>query len=197
MKKLFIVMLCLAFAAPSFALTGVSFGIKGGLLTDYDQPSLTAPSEDNNNMALGGLTVKFNSLPMVNVIVSGEYAWKTYSYTAIDGNFDLKARDLLFSASAVYPFELPFATPYVGGGLATHSLGYDVSIPDSWTLSEEDLGVPGTETRMGYHLMAGFDVGLPTIPLKLNAEYRLNWVDMPAETAKVNSFSIGLLFSLP
>jgi len=196
MKKLFILMFLLAFAAPSFALTGVSFGLKGGLLTSYDQPELAAPSDENDNMALGGLTVKFTSLPMVNVIVSGEYAWKTYSYSVVGESFDLRARDLLFSASAVYPFQLPFATPYLGGGVATHNLGYDVDVPDTWSLGEEPTA-PDTETRMGYHLMAGFDVGLPTLPLKLNAEYRLNWVDMPAETAKVNSFAIGLLFTLP
>ena len=197
MKKLLVVMFLLAFAAPSFALTGVSFGVKGGLLTDYDQPSFSAPSEDNVNMALGGLTVKFTSLPMVNVIVSGEYAWKTNSFTSYDETIDLKTHDLLFSASAVYPFQLPFATPYLGGGLATHNIGFDVDYPASWALADEADAFSVSDTRMGYHLMAGFDVGLPTLPLKLNAEYRLNWIDMEVETAKINSFSLGLLFSLP
>ncbi len=197
MKKLLIVMFCLAFAAPSFALTGVSFGVKGGLLTNYDQPSLSTPSEDNSNMALGGLQVRFSSIPMFDVIVSGEYAWRSDSYSILGETVDFKTRDLLFSASAVYPFELPFATPYFGAGLATHNVGFDVDYPATWALADEAESISTTETRMGYHLMTGFEIGLPAFPLKLNAEYRLNWIDMPYETAKVNTFTAGLVFSLP
>ena len=190
-------MFCLAFAAPSFALTGVSFGVKGGLLTDYDQPSLSTPSEDNSNMALGGLQVRFSSLPIVDLIVSGEYAWRSDSYSILGESVDFKTRDLLFSASAVYPFELPFATPYLGAGLATHNVGFDVDYPATWALADEAESISTTETRMGYHLMTGFEIGVPAFPLKLNAEYRLNWIDMPTETAKVNTFTAGLVFSLP
>ncbi|MCX6825959.1 MAG: hypothetical protein NTV06_01635 [candidate division Zixibacteria bacterium] len=40
MKKLIYVVICFLLAAPSFALTGISGGVKGGLINGYDQPGL-------------------------------------------------------------------------------------------------------------------------------------------------------------
>jgi len=197
MKKLLLVLLCLAFAAPTYALTGISIGVKGGMVTNYDQPGFAVPGEDTEGMNLAGLQVKFTKLPLVDLIVSGEYAWKKDEYSGFGESLELTRSDILFSASAVYPVTLPVVKPYLGGGLATHTLGYDYLAVGGWALETYGVDVPENETRMGYHLMGGFDVGLPTFPLTFNAEFRLNWISTPDEMAKYNSFTAGLSFNLP
>lgn len=197
MKKLLMVVVCLTFAVPSFALTGVSFGVKGGLVMDYDQPGFVLPDQDTENMTVGGVQVRVSTLPMVDVIVTGEYAWNKETYAFSGQSFDLKRHDWQFSASAVYPFELEFVSPYLGGGLATHSLGFDFTTPTSWSLEDYEISVPEDETKLGYHLVAGFEVKVPTFPLNFNGEFRMNWVDTPHEMTKYNSLTAGLSFSLP
>nr|MBN2276868.1 outer membrane beta-barrel protein [candidate division Zixibacteria bacterium] len=197
MKRLILTLIILALAAPGYALTGISIGVKGGMVSNYEQPGFAVPGEDTDAMNLAGLQLKFTKLPMIDLIVSGEYAWKKETYSGFGQSFELTRSDLQFSASAIYPFSLPVVTPYLGAGVATHSLGYDYVEPVGWALDTYDIEVPGNETRMGYHLMGGFDVGLPAFPLTLNAEYRLNWVSTPDEVTKYNSITAGLSFSLP
>jgi opacity protein-like surface antigen len=197
MKKLLLLLICVLFAAPTFALTGVSFGIKGGLVTNYDQPGFAIPGEETDNMTLAGLQMRVNTLPMLDVILTGEYAWKNDSYQIMGQGFDLNRHDWLFTASAVYPIPFQIVSPYLGAGLGTHSLGYDVTMPSSWTLEDYDIWIPVSETRFGYHLMTGVVFKVPTFPLNFNAEFRLNWVDTPGDVTKYNSFTAGLSFALP
>ena len=197
MKKLLMLTICLLFAVPSFAITGISLGVKGGLVTDYNQPGFSVPNQETDNMALAGLQVRLSSLPIVDLIVTGEYAWKNESYSVLGQDFELKRHDFLFSASAIYPVKLPAVSPYLGGGVATHSLGYDYAVPALWSLEDYDIEVPGNETKMGYHIMGGVDFKLPVFPVSANAEFRINWVNTPQEVTKYNSITIGLSYSLP
>ena len=197
MKKLLSVIIILTFAAPSFALTGISFGIKGGMVTNFEHPGFSVSGEGGESMPLGGLQAKISTIPFVDVIVTGEYAWKNETYNVFGYGFEVNRRDLLFSASAVYPVKFQVVSPYMGGGVATHSLGYDFTEPEGWALSTYDVVVPEDITRFGYHLMGGADIQIPAFPLTLNAEVRMNWIDTPGGAAKYNSFTAGLLFTLP
>jgi hypothetical protein len=193
MKKVLLVLLCLAFAAPTYAVTGVAFGLRGGLATNYDQPGFEA---DKDYMTQAGLIVKWTSVPYVDVIFTGDYAWKKESFSYIGLPLEMKWHDFQFSASAVYPFEVPVVSPYAGAGLGTHSLGYDYSTGGSWVLSDYGIESSGSETRLGYHLVGGFDVGIPTFPLTFNAEIRMHWIDTPGDAIQYNSFVAGLTFGL-
>jgi len=197
MKKLFLTLFLVLFAIPAFALTGISFGIRGGLVTNYDQPGLTIPGYDNDQMTLGGLHVRISTLPMFDLIVTGEYAWKKETYTGFSQNLELTRRDLLISASVVYPIKMNIVSPYAGAGMASHSLGYDYIAPVSWSLSTYGVEIPGNTTKLGYHLIGGFDLKLPAFPLSFGAEFRMNWIDTPDKMTKYNSFIAGLNFSLP
>jgi len=197
MKKLLMLTICLLFAVPSFAITGISLGLKGGLVTDYNQPGFTIPDQETDNMTLAGLQVRLSSLPMVDVIVTGEYAWRNDSYSILNEDFEVKRHDFLFSASAIYPVKLTPVSPYLGAGLATHSLGYDFVVPESWSLEDYDIEVPGNETKLGYHLVGGLDFKLPVFPVSANAEFRFNWINTPQEVTKYNSITLGISYSLP
>ncbi len=197
MKKLLLALLLLSMALPAQALTGLSVGVRGGLVTSYDQPGLAIPGNETDQMTLGGLNLKFSRLPMVDIIVTGEYAWKTDSYSGFGQNIELTQRDLLFSASVVYPLKLQLVSPYAGAGLATHSLGYEYVEPVSWTLSTYGIEIPGNATKLGYHLVGGFDLKFPAFPLTFNAEFRMNWINTDNENTTYNSFVAGLNFNLP
>jgi opacity protein-like surface antigen len=197
MKKVLLILFCVLFAAPVYALTGISFGVRGGLVAGYDQPGLEIPGYDTDQMTLGGLHVRVSTLPMFDLIVAGEYAWKNEKYSGFGEEFELKRHDLLFAASAVYPIKFSVVSPYLGGGLGTHSLGYDYVEPPGWSLADYGIDVPDNTTKMGYHLMAGADVKVPAFPLFFNAEYRINWISTPDDVTKYHSIIAGLNFSLP
>lgn len=197
MKKALLVLVMLLFALPAFALTGISFGLRGGLVTDYDQPGLDIPGSSTDQMTLGGLQMRFTKLPMVDIIVTGDYAWKKETYTSFGQSLELSRRDLLFSASVVYPLDFHVVAPFAGVGVATHSLGYDYVEPLGWSLETYGVDVPDNSTKLGYHLVGGFELKLPAFPLSFGAEFRMNWINTPDKTTKYNSFVAGLNFSLP
>ena len=112
-------------------------------------------------------------------------------------SMEISQRDLLFSASVVYPINLKPISPYAGAGMATHSLGYDVTFPASWSLGTGAVTVPVNTTELGYHLVGGIDLKVPAFPLSFSAEFRMNWINTPLEATQFNSIVAGLNFSLP
>jgi opacity protein-like surface antigen len=197
MKKLLLISFLVFLAMPAFALTGVSFGLRGGLVTNFDQPTFATPGYESSAMPIGGLHVRISTLPMFDLIVTGEYAWKKNSYSWSGEELAISQRDLLFSASVVYPIKLKPISPYAGVGIARHSLGYDYTEPSGWSLSTYGVEVPENTTKTGYHLLGGVDLKVPMFPLSFSAEFRMNWINTPEETTKYNSFVAGLNFSLP
>lgn len=195
MRKVIVIVLSCLFATPAFAVTGISFGIKGGLVTSYEQPGFVLPENDPDQMTLAGVQVRVSTLPMVDFILTGEYAWKTEQYTVLTQPFELKRRDLLFTASVIYPLKLTPISPYLGGGIGSHSLGYDYVEPLSWSLDANGFGIPENTTRTGYHLIGGLDLKIPAFPFSINAEFRMNWINTPGELTKYNSLAAGLNFS--
>ncbi len=197
MKRLLLTLFLVILAMPAFALTGVSIGLRGGLVTNFDQPGFATPGYESNQMPIGGLHVRVSTLPMFDLIVTGEYAWKKNSYSWSGESLEISQRDLLFSASVVYPIKLKPISPYAGVGMATHSLGYDFAVPSGWSLSTYGVEVPGNTTRLGYHLVGGVDLKVPMFPLSFSAEFRMNWINTPDEVTKYDSIVAGLNFSLP
>ena len=197
MKKLLLTLFLVFLAMPAFALTGVSFGIRGGLVTNFDQSGFGTLGDDSDQMPIGGLLVRVSTLPMFDLIVTGEYSWKKNSYSLLGETLEISQRDLLFSASVVYPVKLKPISPYAGAGVATHSLGYNITLPASWTLGDNGTEIPGNATRLGYHLVGGIDLKIPAFPLSFSAEFRMNWISAPAAATQYNSIVAGLNVSLP
>ncbi len=197
MKRLLMLLVLLCFAAPSFALTGVTLGIRGGMVTNYDQETLALPGADLADMNLVGGQVKISTLPLFDVLIAGDYAWKNQSQTYGSDVFELKRHDFVFSATALYPIKLQLVSPYLGGGLSSHTLGFDYTRPLSLSLEDNDIAVPENESRLGYHLVGGAEIAPPAFPLTFTAEYRLNWIDTPVKVTKYNSISVSANFKLP
>lgn len=197
MKRMLIISFLLLLTAPVHAVSGISFGVKGGMALNYDQAGLSIGDFSAKKMNLAGAQVRITTIPMIDLILSGDYAWKNNSYNFAGQNFDLKMHDLSFNATLVHPFKFPAVSPYVGGGIGSHHLSFDYVSPLSMSLSENGITIPGTETRTGYHLVGGVNIGIPAFPLGFGVEYRLNWIDTPGSVTKYNSLTFGINFSLP
>jgi hypothetical protein len=165
---------CVAFLIPSLAYGGVGFGLKGGI------QKATASDDNSENMTLFGADVRLTSLPMVEVIVAGDYSWKKYSG---DGFVpDMKFSIFSVTGSAVMPFKTPMVTPYAGGGLGYYNIKSEIG----------DLS--GTDNKTGFHIVAGFRAGTPAMPFKLFAEYRHHWVSLDGGTGKYYTLAGGVIF---
>ena len=80
MRKLLILLSVTLMAAPAFAITGLSFGVRGGWVNNFDQAGLSLGDYKADQMNLFGAQVRISSLPMVNLILFGDYAWKKNEY---------------------------------------------------------------------------------------------------------------------
>ncbi|UCD17593.1 MAG: outer membrane beta-barrel protein [Candidatus Zixiibacteriota bacterium] len=196
MKKLMLTLFILMLAVPSFALTGISIGIKGGVAS-YSDDIMTAPGYDADGLKLIGGQVKISSLPVINLLVSGEYMWKSETLGFGTDQLELNQHDFALSATALYPIKFKVISPFAGAGISNHNLGFDYTAPLSLSLEDNGVYVPDSENRLGYHLIGGFDVNVPAFPVMFSAEYRQNWIDTDNESVKYYSISLGANFKLP
>ncbi len=197
MKRIMIILLAVLVAVPAFGFSGISLGVKGGVVRNYEQAGLTVGDFNANKMNLAGAQVRITTIPMIDLILSGDYAWKKNSYSFAGQNFDLKMRDMSFNATLVHAFKIPIISPYVGAGIGSHHLSFDYINPYDLSLSGNGITVPGTETRTGYHLVGGVTLGIPAYPIGFGIEYRLNWIDTPGEMTKYHSLTFGINLNLP
>lgn len=173
MKKSFLMLCCIVLVIPSLTMGGVGLGIRGGLTKD------SGADVNNDNMTLFGADLRITGLPMIEGVVSGEYSWKKYTF---DGQPDMTLSLLSITGTAIYPIKLPTVTPYAGVGFGTHSIGIKVG-------DDSD-----SESKFGYHILAGARLGVPGSPLNFYAEYRHYWIDLGEVTGKYYTLSGGILF---
>ena len=70
--------LAILFFSTSHAITGLGIGVRGGIIQNYDNPGLDAfPSSLSlDKMPFLGAHLKIGTLPIVDVEISAEFAWK-------------------------------------------------------------------------------------------------------------------------
>jgi len=174
MKKLMILAIAVLFMIPAWANAGMGLGLKGGVASS---------SDFDDNLTHVGADFRFG-LVMVELIISGEYSWKKYDL----GGYELTAHQIAGTGSLVYPIKLPVVSPYVGGGVGSHTFIFSYGE----SAGTEDL----TETKFGYHFIGGVKLGAPTMPIKLYAEYRHYWVPFEGETAKYYTLTAGIILGM-
>lgn len=197
-KMLWILAWLLVCVGSAGAVTGIEIGIRTGVLSNYNQPSLNIGTYDLNRLNMIGGQIYFSRLPMIDIIVAGEYCWRTQNYDIAGENMEFKLHDFAVTASVVYPFkQLPVVTPYVGAGVGTYSLSYDYFVPTSLSLSDNGVSIPGTSTYMGYHGVLGAKANIPAFPVGLFLEGRLNRINTPGDDIKYNTLAGGVFLALP
>lgn len=198
MHKTVCLLVFLSVAAGSAgAFSGLEIGIKGGIIDNYSQSGLSVGEYDINRLNLIGGQLYFSGLPVIDMIISGDYSWRKETYSFAGQSFEFKMRDFAVTASIVYPFRVAFVTPYLGGGVGTHSFSYEYIKPVSLSLADNGVAIPETSTFFGYHGIAGAKINLPAFPLGFFVEGRFNGVNAAGDDISFNSYSAGIFLSLP
>jgi len=187
MKKVLLILMCLLFTAPAYAIIGISVGAKGGVASSVDLTAISNISGlELDKMNIAGLQFKFGALPKIDLIFTADYYWKTKKFELSGGEAaEFSVSNLALTASAVYTIKMRIISPYVGAGIASHSLAFSVKGP--WKIGS----VPVDATEFGYHLIGGVNFSLPLIPLSFTGEARYNWIKTEHEKSDFISLTLG------
>lgn len=184
MKRLCLIQvlaLFLLLSSGAYALTGLGLGARGGIYTTYNNDDLEFEGYDVidiDQLSMIGGHFKISTLPIFTFELVGEYSWKSEDFTigagTINETVTVEVRDFMVGVNAKYEFGLPAFTPYVGGGLGTHYLTYEISdLPIAWVpQGGERLIAPDDGSRFGMHALAGVKLGLPASPIEFFVEGR-------------------------
>ncbi len=179
-------------ATPAFALLGGGFGVRGGLVSNYQiggtPPGVPIPKK----LTMIGVHTAFSSVPVFALEGSLEYNWKVQSYTdPTYGTYRLRLSD--FSANAFGKVRVPASPvvkPYLGAGLGLHKLVYSVSN------STGTVPIPEDGTRPAYHALLGLSFSPPLAPVELFGEYRWTWISTPDKKTKFPTLLAGATIKL-
>ena len=177
--------------APAWALLGSGFGVRGGLVSNYQiggtPPGVPIPKK----LTMIGLHSAFSRIPALVVEGSLEYNWKQESYTdPIYGNYRLRLNDFSANAFAKVRFPMAAVKPYLGAGLGLHKLVYSVSNASGTVPIPDDL------TRPAYHALAGLAFTPPLMPFEFFGEYRWTWVNSPDKKTKFPTLLAGVTLKM-
>ncbi len=188
-------------AGNSFAITGLGFGVRGGLVAGLDTGGIEEIVRESNpdatvddNMTMIGGHVKIGTLPVLDFEVAAEYAWKKMD---LYEGYKLKISDFSITATAIYNVKLvpaPMVTPYVGAGLGTHKLVYSIDKEEGF---QDDIPLDEDATKMGYHGLLGVKIHPPMFPLEFFAQYRYTYISTDEEATKYSTILAGATFNLP
>ena len=191
MKRLILTfaMVC-CFALPASAVTGLGFGIHGGLGMNYSVDVALAGTEFDDNLTVIGGHVNIGTFPVLDFTVFGDYAWKS---TDISDDYSFKVHDLSFGASVKKKFDVaPIIKPYllVGGGM--HKIVY--TLKDKAT--DTEIPFADDESKFGFHFGAGVDASFPVFPFVPFIEGRYNIISTSGESTKYFMLLAGISINI-
>jgi opacity protein-like surface antigen len=178
------------------AITGLGFGVRGGVIQGYQNDKLndipTGKEDWLENMPMVGVHLKIGTFRIIHLEASLEYAWKKQDIDLIGlGKTEFSINDLSLNGTAKYMFSLVAIKPYVGAGVGIHKLAYGISLDD------QSVPIPEDENKLGYHVVGGVLISLPASPLELMAEARYTSVQTKGASTKYATFLAGITFNLP
>lgn len=197
MKRITVLGTILLFALvnSSFAITGLGFGIRGGIVAGLENDRLDdfikgidSTSALSKNMTMIGGHLKIGTLPIIDFELALEYAWKKKEITP---DVDFTISDLGVIGSAKYHLGLPVIKPYVGAGLGLHRMVYKLEGYGG------SLVVPDNESKLGYHGLAGVKIQPPMSPVEFFVEGRYTYITTENKSTKYSAIYAGGTFNLP
>ncbi|EQB63462.1 MAG: hypothetical protein RBG1_1C00001G1041 [candidate division Zixibacteria bacterium RBG-1] len=183
----------LVLTSSSQALTGLGFGIRGGLVQNYDNPALDLSGVDLSRMQMIGGHLNIGTLRIIDLEVSAEYAWKKKkdAFAPTFPNVDVTIADLSLNGTAKYKFNFPVIRPFVGLGLGWHRLVYSSSGPSgSYT-------IPDDENTWSWQPVGGVGLHFPAVPFEIFLEGRYTSIQTSGKNTNYTTIIGGLTFNLP
>ena len=178
-------------SVPAWGLTGGGFGVRGGLVSNYQAGGSPTGAQFPKKMNMVGVHSNFASASLLMLEASLEYNWKEENQSdPVFGSYKMKIND--YSANAFAKLRLPTGAlkPYGGGGIGLHRLAYSVSNASGVVLIPED------ETKPAYHAMVGMAFAPMAAPLEIFGEYRWTWVVTDDKKTEFPTFLAGVTLKL-
>jgi opacity protein-like surface antigen len=199
LKKALVVSMLLWLCPAAYAgITGLGFGVHGGIVSGYNNKTLEQSVKDafqsftdfslSKNMTGIGVHVKVGTLRIIDLDGSLDYAWKKQTvYQDIDLTYSI------FSATASVRKSIPVGPlgPYIGAGLGLYRSAYSISSGSVMVV------LPSDETKVGYHVKGGLELNIPMFPLTPFAEFRYSQIQASGEAVKYQQIFAGLTLNLP
>ena len=190
------VFLFVLFGNQAWGLTGLGFGVRGGMIQDYKNDNLNLiPTQDQDwlkEMPVVGVHLKIGTLRVVHFEASVEYAWKETEIVLENlTRTEFSVNDLSLNATAKYVYSIPVLKPYLGAGAGIHRLVYGISNEDYSILIPED------QNKMGFHAVGGLLLSFPASPVEFFAEARYTSIQTEGESTRYTTILGGLTFKLP
>ena len=209
MKKYTLLLAMLFIASTANAgLTGLGFGVHGGIVSGYDNPGLelgvvgglsdyfgeTIEIEMPDDMKNIGGHVIIGTLRVIEFDASIDYSWqkKTLFETA-----ELRFSDLSISGSVRKSIPLAILKPYVGAGLGMHIMGYTLEADDQVIPLVDPNTTVEDESVIGFHFKAGVALDFPVFPLTPFVEWKYNSIKTSDESSKYSQVNLGITLDLP
>ncbi len=183
----------LALTSSSQALTGLGFGIRGGLVQNYDNPALDVNGVDLSRMQMIGGHLKIGTLRIIDLELAVEYAWKEKknALAPVVPGVDLTLSDLSLNGTGKYKFNVPVLNPYLGLGIGWHKLIY------KWSGALGSGAVPDDESTWSWQPVGGVALKFPAFPFEVFLEGRYTSIQTKGKNTNFTTILGGLTFNLP
>ena len=178
-------------SVPAWGLVGGGFGVRGGLVSNYQPGGDPTGARLPKKMNMVGVHSSLSSASLLMLEASLEYNWKEENASdPIFGSYKMRIND--YSANAFAKLRLPTGAlkPYGGAGIGLHRLVYSVSNSAGTVLAPEDA------TKPAYHAMAGVAFVPPAAPIEIFGEYRWTWIDTDDKITEFPTFLAGVTIRL-
>lgn len=200
LRKTLIILAVLLSSANSYAsLTGICFGVHGGIVSGYNnltlEQSIKVVNSNfslKNNMPDLGVHVIIGTLRIITIDGSVDYGWKKVA--AMQG-VNLTYSTLSATASIRGSIPLAILSPYVGVGAGFYRNAYSLSV--SGYSYQVVIPLPSNETKVGYLLKGGVEVHVPLFPLTPFAEFRYNHIPTSGKATHYYQALAGVTLNLP
>lgn len=195
MKRLSLILamaLVISWVSSSSAITGLGFGVRGGMVRGYDDPGLKTNSVDFSNLQMLGAHLKIGTLRIVDLELAAEYSWNDKSNFTVDTipGVDLTVADIGVYGSAKFGYKFSVLKPYIGGGVGFHRLVY------KWTGISSGV-LPDDTNKFGWHALGGVSLKPPIFPLEFFVEGRYTSIQTPGRATNFKTWMAGVTFNLP
>ena len=193
--SLFVVVALLAISTSAYALSGLGLGVKAGVLTSYKNPNLKLATYKMNDLKFYGAFVKFGAQG-ITLEAGVETFWNKKKLDLLGSKVEVKARDILLTATAKFYFKFPIINPFVGAGIGAHKFSYSYS-GDLGGYSGVEIKIPDDKTYFGYHLVVGAKTAIAVLPFDLFVEGKIGRANSSGDPTDFTILSGGVIINLP
>lgn len=192
------VLILLSCSAANAGVTGLGFGIHGGIVSGYNNFTLEESVKDayrnltdfslSKNMTDVGIHINIGTLRIVDLDGSLDYAWNKQTVYQ-----DISLTYSILAAVASVRKSIPVGpiAPYAGVGLGLYRSAYSIGN------GSVVIVLPENGTKVGYHVKGGVGLNIPMFPIKPFAEFKYNQIQTSGKATKYYQLLAGLTFELP